>query len=176
LIIQFWRSGNADVFIDAVTFFSAPQAITSPLIWSVPGNNYRGQGVWVRYTDGNQFSDISEASTTPYTISGKTGVGGTTLSFTDGMPQNFITQPDGSYTLSVTNNWSGTVMPSHPCYTFNPVSRTYSNVTVNQTGQDYTPIFSPGPECSVTTGVFRPTNGLLYLKNSEYDWLCRYRH
>ncbi len=61
LIIQFWGSGNADVYVDAVSIFSAPQPITSPLTWLVPGGNYRGQGVWVRYTDGIQFSDISEA-------------------------------------------------------------------------------------------------------------------
>ncbi len=60
LIFQFWRSGNADVYVDAVSIFSDPQTVTSPLTWSVPGNNYRGQGVWVRYTDGSQFSDISE--------------------------------------------------------------------------------------------------------------------
>jgi hypothetical protein len=41
------------------------QAITSPLTWSVRGGNYRGQGVWVRYTNGSQFSGISEAATHP---------------------------------------------------------------------------------------------------------------
>ena len=167
LFFQFWRSGTADVYVDAVSIFSTPQAITSPLTWSVPGNNYRGHGVWVRYTNGTQFSGISEASTIPYTISGTTGVGGTTLSFTDGTPQNVITEPDGSYSLSVSSNWSGTVTPSHPCYTFNPGSRSYSNAAINQTGQNYTPLFSPGDACAVTTGVFRPTNGLLYLKNSN---------
>ena len=64
LMFNFWRSGNADVYVDAVSIFSVPQPITSPLTWSVPGNNYRGQGVWVRYTNGSQFSEISEATTT----------------------------------------------------------------------------------------------------------------
>lgn len=64
LIFQFWRSGNTDVYVDAVSIFSAPQAITSPLTWPVPGGNYRGQGVWVRYTNGSQFSGIAEAATT----------------------------------------------------------------------------------------------------------------
>jgi hypothetical protein len=64
LIFQFWRSGSADVYVDAVSIFSAPQIVTSPLTWSVPGGNYRGQGVWVRYTDGNLFSTITEAATT----------------------------------------------------------------------------------------------------------------
>ena len=61
LTFQFWRSGSADVYVDAVSIFSAPQAVASPLTWSVPGGNYRGQGVWVRYTDGSQFSPITEA-------------------------------------------------------------------------------------------------------------------
>jgi uncharacterized protein YkwD len=65
LTFQFWQSGSADVYVDAVSIFSAPQAITSPLTWSVPGGNYRGQGVWIRYTNGSQFSAISEAATHP---------------------------------------------------------------------------------------------------------------
>jgi hypothetical protein len=69
LIFQVWRSGSADVTFDAVSIFSAPQALTSPFSWSVPGGNYRGQGVWVRYTDGSQFSDIQEATTHPASLS-----------------------------------------------------------------------------------------------------------
>jgi uncharacterized protein YkwD len=64
LTLQFWRSGSADLYVDAVSIFSAPQTFTSPLTWSVPGGNYRGQGVWIRYTNGNLFSPITEAPTT----------------------------------------------------------------------------------------------------------------
>jgi hypothetical protein len=63
LIFQFWRSGSADLYVDAVSIFSTPQPVTSPLTWSLPGGNYRGQGVWVRYTNGSQFSAITEAAT-----------------------------------------------------------------------------------------------------------------
>jgi hypothetical protein len=62
LIFQFWGSGSADVYVDAVSIFTAPQPIESPLQWSVPGGNYRGQGIWLRYTNGSQFSAISEAT------------------------------------------------------------------------------------------------------------------
>jgi uncharacterized protein YkwD len=65
LIFQFWRSGSADVFVDAVSIFSSPQTVTSPLTWSLPGGDYRGQGIWARYTNGSQFSPIMEAATTP---------------------------------------------------------------------------------------------------------------
>lgn len=69
LIFQFWRSGNTDVTVDAVTIFSTSQPATSPLICPVPGGNYRGQGVWVRFTDGVRFSEITEATTTPPRLS-----------------------------------------------------------------------------------------------------------
>lgn len=64
LIFQFWRSGSADVYVDSVSIFTAPQPVSSTITWNVPGGNYRGQGVWVRYTNGaNQFSAIAEAMT-----------------------------------------------------------------------------------------------------------------
>jgi hypothetical protein len=67
LIFQFWRSGNTntEVFVDAVTIFTAPQPLVSPLTFTVPGNNYRGQSVWVRYTDGQAFTGWSEAPVLP---------------------------------------------------------------------------------------------------------------
>ncbi|MCX7858810.1 MAG: CAP domain-containing protein [Chloroflexus sp.] len=65
LTFQFWRSGNTDVFVDAVTIFTAPQPIANPLTLAVPGGNYRGQGVWVRYTDGTVFTPLSEVSPLP---------------------------------------------------------------------------------------------------------------
>ncbi|UCC53833.1 MAG: BACON domain-containing protein, partial [Anaerolineaceae bacterium] len=98
LIFQFWRSGSADVYVDAVSIFSEPQAIRSPLVWPVPGGNYRGQGVWVRYTDGSQFSAIAEAATSPPAIH----VSPSTL--------NFLAVRSGSpppiSTLNVTTNCS----------------------------------------------------------------------
>jgi hypothetical protein len=66
LIFNFWRSGAADVYVDAVHIFTAPTAVTSPLTWNVPGGNYRGQGVWLRYTDGaGQLSPITAANLQP---------------------------------------------------------------------------------------------------------------
>lgn len=64
LFFKFWRSGNVDVYVDAVSIFSAAQPVTATLTWSPPGGNYRGQGVWVRYTNDSQFSPIQEADTT----------------------------------------------------------------------------------------------------------------
>jgi hypothetical protein len=124
---------------------------------------------------GNDFEAVDESGlmvdydsgATGYTISGNTGIASVILSYTDGTSKTTISHVDGSYSLPVSTNWSGTVTPSHPCYTFSPASRSYSNVTTNQIAQNYTPTFNAAPVCAVTVGVFRPSNGALYLKNSN---------
>jgi uncharacterized protein YkwD len=66
LTFNFWRSGPADLYVDTVFIFTSPQSVTDPLTWAVPGGNYRGQGIWMRYTDGgNNFSSIAEADLYP---------------------------------------------------------------------------------------------------------------
>jgi hypothetical protein len=98
-------------------------------------------------------------------ISGNLGVGQVSMSDQTGVlgTSGF----DGSYTIMVPYGWSGTVTPSHPCYDFNPSTRNYTDVTENQPNQNYTATFNDAPICAVTAGVFRPSNGLLYLKNSN---------
>jgi uncharacterized protein YkwD len=146
LIFQFWRSGSADVYVDAVSIFSVPQAVTSPLTWNVPGQNYRGQGVWVRYTDGNQFSGISEGVTQQvYTISGNAGVEGATLTYTDHVPKSVTAGSDGHYIITVSTEWTGTVIPSRNGYRFTPDSRSYSEIAGNVSGENYVAILSPTP-------------------------------
>jgi uncharacterized protein YbdZ (MbtH family) len=44
----------------------------------------------------------------------------------------------GQYSCTVPQGWSGSVTPSLSGYVFNPVSRNYLNVTVNQGAQDHT--------------------------------------
>ena len=130
------------------------------LLDNVSGDDFEAvdeSGLMIDYNSGG----------TGFIISGNTGVGSATLSYTDGTLKTANSQPDGSYSLSVSSNWSGTVTPTHPCYSFSPGSRNYSNVTGNQAGQNYSPTFNNAPICAVTTGVFRPGNGLLYLKNSN---------
>jgi hypothetical protein len=95
--------------------------------------------VYVRYRDnaGNVSTTYTTTGIT-YTISGDTGVAGVALSYTDGYTQTATSAADGSYSFSVSYNWSGTVTPSKAGYTFSPVNRPYTNVVANQTGQDYT--------------------------------------
>lgn len=65
LIFKIRRTGSAEVSIDTVTIFTAPQRFNgSPFVWQVPGGAYRGQGVWVRFSgaDGSNFTPLREAA------------------------------------------------------------------------------------------------------------------
>jgi hypothetical protein len=175
-------SGTNDVFtakIDGVTIFSAnatqKNSYPNYTLVSINVSSFaNGSAHTIEFSHVNtvqdvifNLDDVSLVGDCGPAISGNVGVGGATLSYTDGTAKYTTSQADGSYSLPVSNNWSGTVTPSHPCYVFSPANRSYSNVTTNQTAQNYTPIFNPTLACKVTTGVFRPTNGALYLKNSN---------
>jgi uncharacterized protein YkwD len=74
LLFQIWRSGATDVTFDAVTIFTAPQPVASTVNWQPPTGSYRGQGVWVRYTDGAaNSSPLTEASTARSTLAVEPG-------------------------------------------------------------------------------------------------------
>jgi hypothetical protein len=71
LTFEFSASGSATVWVDAITVFTAPQTFTPTYTWNVPGGHYRGQGVWVRYSnaDGSGFTPYTEAQTsTPLVV------------------------------------------------------------------------------------------------------------
>ena len=76
-------------------------------------------------------------STGSVRISGNTGVSGGTLSWVDSYAKTTTADSSGNYSFSVRYNWSGTVIPSKTGYTFIPVSRTYTDLTNNQTIQNY---------------------------------------
>jgi len=54
------------------------------------------------------------------------------------MSDSAFTAQNGSYFKYVPVNWTGTVVPSKPYYSFTPTNRTYINMTDIQVGQDYT--------------------------------------
>ena len=98
-------------------------------------------------TAGNESADSNLAtydydlSPTTYTVSGyvrTSGGAGISGVVMGGLPSNPSTDSNGYYISIVSSGWSGTVTPSKSGYTFTPPSRSYSNVTSNQTGQDYT--------------------------------------
>lgn len=64
-----------------------------------------------------------------------TGIQGVVL---NGLPGNPVTNTSGQYIMTVASGWSGTVTPTKAGYSFTLSHRDYSNVTADQTGQDYT--------------------------------------
>ena len=87
---------------------------------------------------GNLNAAYSWSFTTyPYffTISGNAGMEGVALGYGEGL--SVTAGLGGVYSLVVENGWTGTVTPELEGYTFEPAFRSYTNVTENQSGQDY---------------------------------------
>ncbi|MBE3143094.1 MAG: CHAP domain-containing protein, partial [Planctomycetes bacterium] len=101
------------------------------------------------------------------TIYGDAGVGDATLNFEDNGPQTATTASDGTYSLTVPYNWSGTVTPSRTDYTFRPASRTYTNITVGGTNQNYT----AAPDTKTTGSVPVPGNTFTGTLTLPSGWL-----
>lgn len=89
----------------------------------------------------NQANQNYTAATVTYTISGRVadgggaGVSGVTIG---GLPGNPTTDGNGDFSSTVVAGWSGTITPSKAGYSFLPSARTYSNVSNNQSGQNFT--------------------------------------
>jgi len=95
-----------------------------------------------RNTVDSEYSAEVSASTVSLIISGIVNSGGNalpgvtiTLSNGGGTADTYT---NGNYSVKVDYGWSGTATPSKAGYNFSPVNRSYSNVTVNKTVQDYT--------------------------------------
>jgi uncharacterized delta-60 repeat protein len=86
----------------------------------------------------NQVNQDFSAAGLTYSIGGNAGVAGAVVTYTDGQLKTVTAGADGSFSLDVSYNWSGTLTPSKPGYDFTPSSRTYSEVLANQTGADFT--------------------------------------
>lgn len=74
-----------------------------------------------------------------YTISGNAGASGVTLNYVNAGPQSVVSDETGDYAFIIPYNWSGTVTPVLPGYTFDPVNRTYIDTQADAFAQDYTP-------------------------------------
>ncbi len=72
------------------------------------------------------------------TISGNTGAPWVELLNADTL-NPVISDINGNYSFTVPYGWSKTLIPAHKDYTFSPNFRTYSNITIDQVNQNYTP-------------------------------------
>ncbi len=68
---------------------------------------------------------------------GDVGIEGVTITFS-GDEGEATTDADGNYSHSVSYGWSGTATPSLAGYGFTPASREYTEITSDQTNEDYT--------------------------------------
>jgi len=79
-------------------------------------------------------------------VSGTVSAGSAALSGVSFTASNGVTcttsNASGAYTCTVPQGWSGTVTPTLSGYIFTPASRSYSNVTANQSAQDYAAVVS----------------------------------
>ena len=104
----------------------------------------------------NQLNQNYTGSTLQFTISGHIAdpnnapLVGVVLS---GLPGQPATDNNGNYAAQVGYGFSGTATPAKTGYTFNPPSRTYTNVTGNQTNQDYTGTASGGGSFAISGTV-----------------------
>lgn len=73
----------------------------------------------------------------PWMISGTVRVGGARLDYTDGTPKFVTSAANGSYSLAVSRDWTGTVTPSKAGCVFSPSFNTYGPVTADISGEDY---------------------------------------
>ena len=86
--------------------------------------------------------DYTATVVPPLTVSGTvllngSGLAGVTLTASTGATCS-STAANGQYSCTVPAGWSGSLTPALGGYTFAPVSRSYSNATTSQSGQDYT--------------------------------------
>ena len=88
----------------------------------------------------NQSNQDYVGTIITYTISGHVQTsGGAPIPgvVMSGLPGNPVTDGSGNYSGAVSFGWSGTVTPTLAGYTFTPPLMSYTNVTSNQTGQNY---------------------------------------
>jgi hypothetical protein len=134
----------------------------SNAIDTIPGPGYNGAPATDQRGFGRSGTNYDTGSFEyqgkPY-ISGNAGIGGATLSYNDGGPQTATADGSGNYSFYVSYNWSGTVTPSSSGYGFTPPSRTYTNIILPQTNQNYMAIAGYLISGTVTDGT-NPVQGV----------------
>lgn len=123
----------------------------------------------------NVTTDLTNQDFTPFqpTISGSTGVAGATVTVSG--VGSVVSSPN--YSVTVPYGWSGTVEVTLADYGFPESPRSYSNVALDQTNQDFTP-YQPAISGSTTvagatvavSGVGSVTSTPNYSVTIPYDW------
>jgi hypothetical protein len=128
--------GTGEAHADAQGNYS----ITVPADYTGTVTPYSSQYIFT--PSGVPYSGVMRDQSQNYTasplISGRTGVAGATLSYTDdGIPKTAVSDSNGHYSFWVKSPWTSTVTISKPGVTFSPASHAYNNVTTPQDNQNY---------------------------------------
>lgn len=83
----------------------------------------------------DQINENYTAHVSTFRISGSVGLPGVTL---EGLPDNPMTDMDGSYAVTVPYGWTGKVAPMRAGYTFKPNSKSYTKVVADRDNENYT--------------------------------------
>jgi len=173
-IVLSFSGGGGSVLTDAQGYYAhsvsmgwsgtvTPSGAILPNIWEFSPPNRTYSNVTT-----NQTNQDYSCSLMSVTISGRVtglgvGVEGVTLTFSGG-GGTAVTDAQGYYTQTVSMGWSGTVTPSLPNQAphieFVPLNRTYSNVTTNQTNQDYSFTILQVTISGRVTGMGSPVEGV----------------
>ena len=95
-------------------------------------------------------------------ISGNAGIDGAVLKYDDQGPLSVTADASGHYDITLPANWSGTITPTKPGYSFVPHSRPYANVLSDVIDQNFTPSFN--------TPTRTPVPGYLSVVINEVGW------
>jgi hypothetical protein len=109
-----------------------------------------------------------------FKIAGNAGAAGVRLSYVDGTAKSVTSQPKGNYSIIVPENWTGPVRPIHPCFTFTPAKRSYTNLKSNKTGQNYQAIFNPASTCAQINVKIQTTDRGVFVLRPQTALLKRY--
>ncbi|HET9906379.1 MAG TPA: glycoside hydrolase family 5 protein, partial [Anaerolineales bacterium] len=105
-----WSGGSGAGTLDMVTNFNPNQET-----WWGTRIIHGPNGIAATSQEASVYSGISP---TVYTISGNVETRGITLSTNDGTIETALSDANGNYFITVPAGWSGTVTPSHECFTF----------------------------------------------------------
>ena len=152
---------------------TVPQGWSGTVTPSLSGYTFTPTSLSYSNVTANQTAQNYVAATLPtYQVSGTVtfngaALSGVSLAATGGVSCS-STNTSGSYACTVPQGWSGTVAPSLSGYTFTPTSLSYSNVTTNQTAQNYVAAVVTG---TVWVEDALPTGAAIGGSGDSWNWV-----
>jgi len=132
--------------------FSPPSRSYADLNSDQAGQDYEGYPGWI--ISGSVKTEADE------------GIGGVIITFSV-VETTTTTSADGSYSHTVIEGWSGEATPYKICYSFSPSSLSYSNLTSDQTSQDFA-----GTLIQYTLTLNSGEGGATQPSQGSYDYDC----